>query len=132
MAQRTSALARLVLSLTAGAALLAAGTGCEKVAPSSSGGGGDLGAVVQEEFPMCSDIMLYKRSRNGICQNGLAAAGLTDAGLGDDGVSTPEFATWFDANAEGHDTLMRYLVKCAAPQSQVLEWTSPNTQEVGS
>ena len=126
MALRDPAHLRAIRSLAIGAALVAV-TGCSAAGPSSGDGGGDLGAVVQSEFPICDGTTLLKTSTNGICQNGLAVAGLTDAGLGVDGLGTAAFATWFDANPSGHDVLMQYVVKCAAPQSAILQWTSPNS-----
>ena len=125
MAPRKAALARVVASLAV-AAGLAAASGCSPVAP-SSGGGGDLGAVVQSEFPMCDGTMLFKSSTNGICQNGLAVAGLTETGLGLDGLQSDAFASWVDGDPAGHDLLLRYLVRCAAPASENVEWKSPHS-----
>jgi hypothetical protein len=127
MAHRNPALAPAFASFAVGAALVAA-TGCGSAVPASGDGGGDLGAVVQSEFPMCNEVMLFKSSRNGICQNGLSVAGLTETGLGLEGLATEAFASWFDGNPAGHDILMRYLVKCAAPASAEVEWESPNSE----
>jgi hypothetical protein len=126
MALRDPVHVRAIRSFAVGAALVAV-TGCSSAVPSSGDGGGDLGAVVQSEFPICGGPMLLKSSTNGICQNGLALAGLTDAGLGVEGVQTDAFATWFDADPAGHDLLMQYVVRCAAPGSVVVEWTSPHS-----
>ena len=114
MALRDPAHVRAIRSFAISAALVAV-TGCSAAGPSSGDGGGDLGAVVRSEFPICDGTMLFKSSTNGICQNGLAVAGLTETGLGIAGLESDAFATWFDGNPAGHDVLMRYLVRCAAP-----------------
>jgi hypothetical protein len=124
MAQLDRPLVRVAVVLAC-AALAGGGMGCGALAPPPAEGG-DLGAVIEHAFPMCADMEL-KASSNGICQNGLAIAGLTETGLALEAMDTPEFAAWFDEDAASNDVLLRYLVKCAAPASELVTWTSPNT-----
>jgi len=126
MANRNRALVHAVTSLALGASLIAGGAGCGALAPQPAEGG-DLGAVIQSTFPICNEAMLWKGSANGICQNGLAMAGLTETGLGLESMATEAFAAWFDRDPAASDVLMRYLAKCAAPASDVVTWTSPNS-----
>ncbi|HYI03071.1 hypothetical protein [Hyalangium sp.] len=67
-------------------------------------------------------------SANGLSANGLSANGLSANGLSANGLSGNAFTSWFGQNPAQHDTMMRYLVRCAVPAGQVRTYTNPQTQ----
>ncbi|WP_224370565.1 hypothetical protein [Hyalangium versicolor] len=66
-------------------------------------------------------------SVNGLSVNGLSVNGLSVNGLSVNGLSSTSFQSWFQGNTAQTDTVMRYLVLCAAPEGQTLVYTDPNT-----
>jgi len=66
-------------------------------------------------------------SLNGLSLNGLSLNGLSLNGLSLNGLSAAGFHTWFQQDPALHDTVMRYVVACAAPAGTSLLYTSPTT-----
>jgi hypothetical protein len=66
-------------------------------------------------------------SLNGLSLNGLSLNGLSLNGLSLDGLNSVRFQDWFETNPELHDTVMRYVVQCAAPREESRTYTSPTT-----
>jgi hypothetical protein len=68
---------------------------------------------------------LNSLSVNGLSVNGLSVNGLSVNGLSVNGLTDSNFASWFEADAQANDEVMRYLVRCAVPQGQVRIYISP-------
>ncbi|HEX8537922.1 MAG TPA: hypothetical protein VF664_10705, partial [Cystobacter sp.] len=70
-------------------------------------------------------------SLNGLSLNGLSLNGLSLNGLSLNGLSSADFIAWFNSadggNVAGHETLMKYLVRCAVPAGQVRVFVNPAT-----
>ena len=66
-------------------------------------------------------------SLNGLSLNGLSLNGLSLNGLSPDGLSTSQFNDWFQQNPTLNDMVMRYVVRCAVPDTEVRTYTSPAT-----
>ncbi|WP_224249960.1 hypothetical protein [Hyalangium gracile] len=66
-------------------------------------------------------------SANGLSANGLSANGLSANGLSANGLSAADFQAWFQSNPTVAESVMRYLVLCAAPAGQTLSYTDATT-----
>ncbi|MFP2929990.1 hypothetical protein ACLESO_33305 [Pyxidicoccus sp. 3LG] len=66
-------------------------------------------------------------SANGLSFNGLSFNGLSFNGLSFNGLSTPAFQSWFQSNPALADEVMRYVVRCAVPNSQTRTYTHPQS-----
>jgi hypothetical protein len=66
-------------------------------------------------------------SVNGLILNGLSVNGLTLNGLSVNGLSHSDFHTWFQSSPALSESVMRYLVLCAAPSGQTLSYTDSST-----
>ncbi|HEX5745633.1 MAG TPA: hypothetical protein VFZ09_05275 [Archangium sp.] len=66
-------------------------------------------------------------SLNGLSLNGLSLNGLPLNGLSLDGLATARFDAWFQTNPELHDTVMKYVVRCAVPAGVSRTYTSATT-----
>lgn len=58
---------------------------------------------------------------------GLTSSMLLTNGLSQNGISTAEFGSWFNQDAQLGDTVMQLLVRCAVPPGQSRSWTNPAT-----
>ncbi|MBM7111967.1 hypothetical protein [Archangium primigenium] len=67
---------------------------------------------------------------NGLSLNGLSLNGLSLNGLSLNGLGSVAFADWFNGNVTGHDALMSYMVRCAAPAGQTHVFRNPDTGRV--
>ena len=68
-------------------------------------------------------------SINGLATNGLATNGLATNGLATNGLASATFSSWFNADIEQRNVLMRYLIGCALRQDEVRTYTHPDTGE---
>ncbi|WP_232537343.1 hypothetical protein [Cystobacter fuscus] len=70
-------------------------------------------------------------SLNGLSLNGLSLNGLSLNGLSLNGLNSEDFITWFNSadggNLAGHETLMKYMVRCAVPEGEVRVFVNPTT-----
>ncbi|MCP3103753.1 hypothetical protein LZ198_33205 [Myxococcus sp. K15C18031901] len=66
-------------------------------------------------------------STNGLSTNGLSTNGLSTNGLSTNGLSTNGFATWFNQDPTTADSVMHYVVTCAAASTETRTFTNPVT-----
>ncbi|MET0402560.1 MAG: hypothetical protein ABW123_09165 [Cystobacter sp.] len=66
-------------------------------------------------------------SLNGLSLNGLSLNGLSLNGLSLNGLSGSQFDAWFQGNPGLHETVMRYVVRCAVPAGATRTYTSART-----
>lgn len=71
-------------------------------------------------------------SLNGLSLNGLSLNGLSLNGLSLNGLATAEFSSWFQTDAALHDSVMKYVVRCAVPAGESRSYTSPSTGKTWS
>lgn len=71
-------------------------------------------------------------SLNGLSLNGLSLNGLSLNGLSLNGLSAAEFDSWFQQDPSLNDTVMKYVVLCAAPAGVVRTYTSATTGQTWS
>jgi hypothetical protein len=64
---------------------------------------------------------------NGLGPHGLAVNGLASHGLGSVGLNSPSFINWFSQNPALNDTVMRYVVFCAANSGEQRGFVNPYT-----
>jgi hypothetical protein len=81
-----------------------------------------------QELESDNGLMANGLSANGLSANGLSANGLSANGLSANGLSAPSFSTWFGQNPAQGDMVMRYIVRCAVPASQVRTYTDAQRQ----
>ena len=94
----------------------------------AANGCGPLEAAPEPE-PLARQAHTVKNlnTTNGLSLNGLSLNGLSLNGLSLNGLATAEFDAWFQTNPELHDTVMKYVVRCAVPAGQSRTYTSPTT-----
>lgn len=66
-------------------------------------------------------------SQNGMSQNGLSVNGLSQSGLTAAALATDAFRLWFEADPRLRAVTMKYLVRCGAPATVTLSYTSAAT-----
>jgi hypothetical protein len=66
-------------------------------------------------------------SQNGMSQNGMSQNGMSQNGMSQNGFGTTAFRSWFNANPELGDMVMRYVARCAAAAGTTYTWRNPST-----
>jgi hypothetical protein len=64
----------------------------------------------------------------GASMNGMPPSFLEVNGLGPSGVSSDDFAAWFASDPDTANTLMRYVVRCALPGGEQIDFESGGVQ----
>ena len=108
------------------AALLMVGSTLGCSAPSLSEEGLAQG---NQELVADDGFSINGLATNGLATNGLATNGLATNGLATNGLQSESFSSWFSADLEQRNVLMRYLVGCALRQDEVRTYTDPDTGE---
>jgi hypothetical protein len=112
----------------AAAAAFALAAGCGDAVQGSSAHMGRLAEERSKDFDPNNGLfslsigMGIELSYSGFSYNGMPASVLTVNGIGPSGVSTDDFAAWFGSDPATADVVMKYVVRCALPSGEEIDY----------